>query len=201
MRCVCRQMVLWSLTHAFRSKGKFDPEINWGRKFSVFQQRSTVCFFPFSCLAQYAEPSVLQTVCNADPFTCYGLFQLFNLALHPIFPRRSCRQRSRTHTPTFGRQNSTISMYKFSCHMNIVLSRCLDAFYSTHKSISTWHTSSIETQTLQERSDLKFVKFIPKKDREKKFSDGNLTDSNGYVLTDAPRIRVVNWKTSIVNVL
>lgn len=201
MRCVCRQLVLWSLTHAFRSKGKFDPEINWGRKFSVFQQRSTVCFFPFSCLAQYAEPSVLQTVCNADPFTCYGLFQLFNLALHPIFPRRSCRQRSRTHTPTFGRQNSTISMYKFSCHMNIVLSRCLDAFYSTHKSISTWHTSSIETQTLQERSDLKFVKFIPKKDREKKFSDGNLTDSNGYVLTDAPRTRVVNWKTSIVNVL
>lgn len=54
------------LTHAFRSKGKSDPEINWGRKFSVFQQRSTVCFFPFSCLAQYAHASVLQTVCNAD---------------------------------------------------------------------------------------------------------------------------------------
>lgn len=150
----------------FNARVSFEGEIrSWnklGKEIFRFSTAFNSLFFPFSCLAQYAEPSVLQTVCNADPFTCYGLFQLFNLALHPIFPRRSCRHHTDIWSTKFD-----FSMYKFSCHMNIVLSRCLDAFYSTHKSISTWHTSSIETQTLQERSDLKFVKFIPKKDRKK----------------------------------
>lgn len=100
-----------------------------GNEFSVFFYG--VQQFVIFCSTVWFSVYVLQTVCNVDPFTCNGHFQLFNLTISIRFSPPFYRHLVQ-HTRTFYRQHLPFSIYKFSCHMDIMLSRCLDSFYSTH---------------------------------------------------------------------
>lgn len=126
----CRQMVRWcqrtrltlpftssSLSTVHRWRGKFDPG-EW--IFRFHKALNSLFYFPFNCLTLFR---VLLSFVMPNRWTCNGHFQP-----NPLFGWFSPPPPTTTDISS---TNFAFSTYKFSCHMDFMLSRCLDALYLT----------------------------------------------------------------------